>query len=281
MAHSFVERVGAAALHRLNGLRYQGSLFLGAFFALLALHPEDASPESIPETQYKQPLFGNLRNPAILKALLAELHAQAVSSLPLITCLALALGSIVVNLLLSLLTQLDAYDSIGEYLAPAMLRELAPLSCALVMLLRSAPTIVTGCGILSLNHEATSLANMGIGIAAYRHAPIYLAALIGTPLLALYFSLFSLIGGFFIFGYLHDITFDSYMDQLLYGTEFTDLIILFLKAACMALAVSTPAVAHGMRVISPHDVGPRIVSALLQGVGYIVGVEILFLAGGM
>lgn len=114
-------------------------------------------------------------------------------ALPLISIIALLLGAtIVVQAQL-----LDAVpgDVLGRMLVAVVLREIAPLTTALVVAGRSGTAIATELGNMKANNEILGLASMGIDPYRFLVFPRLLGTVISAVVLTVYFGALAIIGG--------------------------------------------------------------------------------------
>jgi phospholipid/cholesterol/gamma-HCH transport system permease protein len=263
MAQTFIHRLGAWGLDWARTYRHMARLL--ALSALAA---------------------GRLAflNRAVLRVLVRQLHFVTVQALPVLVLAALALGSITVFLLLSLLTSLGAYDQIGTYLTRAMCNELAPVTTALLLLLRSGPAVTSELAFMGVNGELETLRMLRIPVDRYVYMPRVLAFSIAGPSLALIFAFVGLVGGFFVLGFGQDITFDNYVDQIVHAVEVENLAVLLSKPLVMCLGVCLVSMAQGAQGLetggSFAQVPHRLIQGMMHSVGLLVAVEILYLSLG-
>ena len=256
MSHLFVQRLGRITIERGRIYAKMAGIFIRTFNAALQL------------------MF---LNRAVFSELTRQLHFVAVQTLPTILFVALVLGSIAVHYLLGLLTGLGAYDEIGKYLTLVMLNELAPIATSLIILLRVVPAVTSEMTLMKINNEVRTLDMLNVGINRYICLPRVLAFGFAGPSLALIFALTGLIGSFLILGYSHDITFDSYLDHLLYGLEFRSLIILLCKPFFMSIGIALVALSHGMTEESTFRLPTALTQGMMESIVMIIFVEIVFL----
>lgn len=219
-----------------------------------------------------------LFNAVVFRTTVRQMDVIAVKALPTVCVSALVLGSITVHYLLSVLTGLGAYDRIGEYLIASLLHEIAPVTCAVILMFRSGTATITEVAHMKLEGELDTLHMLGIPITDYVYLPRVLSFALAGPTLTLVFSLVSMLGGFLILGYFQDITFDNYLDQILYALELNSLVILLLKPLCMALCVAVMSVQRGMSVVGSYsEIPSRLTQGLMYSVGLIIMVEVVFI----
>lgn len=216
-------------------------------------------------------------NRAVFTVLIRQIYFTSVQAIPVIFTSALILGSITVNYLLSILTGFGAYNQVGNFLLGTMLHEIAPVITIIILLLRSGTAVISEIALMKINGEIDALRLMDVSIPKYIFLPRILAFLIAGPSLAIFFSVTGLIGSFFILGYIHDITFDNYLDQLFYAIEIRDVAIVVLKPALMAVAVAGISIQNGMCVRRAFtEVPVMLIRGMMQSVIVIALIEAIF-----
>lgn len=216
-------------------------------------------------------------NAAIFFVLVRQLFFTAVQPLSLILVTALIMGSATVHILLNILISLGAYERIGEYLITAMLHEIAPITCTLILVLRSGTATLTEVALMKINREINTLHSLNIPLAEYIFLPRFLAFLIAGPCLSLYFCIIALLGGFFTLGFLHDINFANYLTRLLVAVEVKDVLILISKSMLMSGLVCLVALQRGLSVERAFtEVPVRLIQGMIQIITLIIVVEVIF-----
>ncbi|MFO7816374.1 MAG: MlaE family ABC transporter permease [Thermodesulfobacteriota bacterium] len=218
-----------------------------------------------------------LFNHAVFRVFIRQVYFTGVQAVPLICISALIIGSILVNYLLSFLTSLNAYDRVGEFLVYVVVQEVGPILCTLIILLRSGTSVLSEVALMKINREFDSLHFMDIDILQYIHLPRIAAFIICGPCLTFIFCAVALVGGFLVLGFLHDITFDSYLYQITYALNFSDLCVLLLKPAVMALAISLVALQKGIEVrTSITEVPIHLIQGMINIIGLLILIEVAF-----
>ncbi|MGM0424333.1 MAG: ABC transporter permease [Thermodesulfobacteriota bacterium] len=84
---------------------------------------------------------------------------------------------------------------VGQLLGLSLFRELSPLVTAIILAGRSGSSFAAELGSMKINEELDALQTMGLNPLRFLIVPRMLAAMLMTPLLSLFFSLFGLLGG--------------------------------------------------------------------------------------
>lgn len=216
-------------------------------------------------------------NHAVYRVLVRQIYFTAVQALPVIAIAALILGSITVHYILSILTGIGSYDKVGSFLITAMLHEIAPMTCCIIMLLRSGTAIISEVALMKINSELDTLNVLGVSISDYLYLPRILAFALCGPMLTISFVVVGLYGGFFTLGYFHDITFDNYLDQLYTAVEVKNIVIVVLKPLFMAVAVALACLQKGLTVHSSFTEVPiKLIQGMMLTVSILVFIEVAF-----
>lgn len=217
-------------------------------------------------------------NRAVFTVTVRQVYFTAVQAMPIVPITALALGSIPVHFLLNLLTNLGAYDEIGGYLTWLMLDEIAPFTCALIITLRSVPAVISEMALMSINKEFDTLRMLGVKEHHYIYLPRIVAFIFAGPSMALIFSVIGLIGSFFVLGYVHDITFNSYLDHILYGIRFSNLVVLLTKPAIMSAGICLISIGRGIQAEKTiTEVPVLLIKGMTECFAFLGFVEVVFI----
>ncbi len=256
MSDTFVHIIGRRVLTRLASWRLILHLFLQAAGAFLRF-----------------PLL----NHAVFRVFIRQVYFTGVQALPLVCIAALVIGSILVNYLLSFLTSLNAYDRVGEFLVYVVVQEVGPIVCTLIILLRSGTAVISEVALMKISREFDSLHFMDINLLDYIHLPRIAAFVICGPCLTFVFSAVALVGGYLVLGFVHNITFDNYVYQLISALNFSDLILLILKPAVMALIIVLVGLQKGIEVrTSITEVPIHLIQGMINIVILLIFVELIF-----
>jgi phospholipid/cholesterol/gamma-HCH transport system permease protein len=149
---------------------------------------------------------GALRRPSKIRwgDVLQVAIAAGVNALPIISMMGLLIGLILAFESALPLKQFGAQVYVANLVAVSVIRELGPLMTAILLAGRSGSAFAAELGTMKVNEEIDALTTMGLGPVRFLVLPRILAAVVITPLLTIYFNLFSLAGAAFVvmsFGY--------------------------------------------------------------------------------
>jgi phospholipid/cholesterol/gamma-HCH transport system permease protein len=215
--------------------------------------------------------------PAVALVLVRQVYFTAVQPLSIILVASLVMGSVTVHYLLQLLLGLGAYEQIGSFLIRVMLHEIAPITCSLIILLRSGTAVLTELALMKINGEIDTLHSLNIAMDDYVYLPRIVAFALAGPCLSIVFCLIALLGGFMILGYWHDITFANYKDRLFNALEIKDLIVLVTKSTIMSVVACLVALQRGFSADRAFtEIPVLLIQGMMQSITLLIGVEILF-----
>lgn len=218
--------------------------------------------------------------PAVALVVVRQIYFTAVQPLSVILASSLVIGSVTVHYLLQLLLNLGAYEQIGDFLIKAMLHEIAPIACSLIILLRSGTAVLAEVSLMKINGEIDTLHSLNIAPEDYIFLPRILAFALAGPCLSVCFSVIGLMGSFLILGYWHDITFANYTMRLLNAIEIKNLTIMAGKSATMSVLICLVALQRGFSVDRAFTEVPiRLIQGMMQAITLLIIVEILFSLG--
>jgi phospholipid/cholesterol/gamma-HCH transport system permease protein len=218
-----VEQVSSAtdwAARRLAALGRYG-LFLGA----VALHLA---------TPWRQP-----------RALLRQLHFIGARSVTVIAVAGAFVGMVVALQFHDTLVRFGAVSLLGAAVGLALIRELAPVLTALIVIGRVGSAMCAEIGIMRSDHQIDALECMAIDPYAYLIAPRFLATLIAVPLLTALFNVVGIAGGWFVGVVLFDLAEGAYFVSMADSVLWRDVVMDMTKAVSFALIIVWVCTAKG------------------------------------
>lgn len=221
---------------------------------------------------------------AIFSVVSAQIYFTGFQALPLISVLALATGGVVILQASSNLSLLGGGAMLGNLMVAIVVRELAPLLTALIVIARSGTAVASEIGNMRVNREIEALEVMGIHPLSYVVFPRLIGGVVSVICLAIYFTLTACLGGFLVNSLIHNLSFDFYVDSLARAFSSVDVGLFFLKNAFSGLIIFVICCYQGLLVKqSPHEVPQVTTKAVVNSVIYVVlfnmTVTILFYLG--
>ena len=207
----------------------------------------------------------------VLSVVSAQIYFTGFQALPLISVLALASGSIVILQSSSNLSLLGGTSMVGDLMVAIIVRELAPLLTALIVIARSGTAVASEIGNMRVNREIEALEAMGIHPLSYVVFPRLLGGIISVVCLSIYFVLVACMGGYFVTSLLQHMPFSFYTDLLARAFAGADLGLFFLKNTFSGAIIFMIACYQGFLVKqSPHEVPQVTTKAVVNSVIYVV-----------
>ena len=201
----------------------------------------------------------------------AQIYFTGWQALPLISVLALGVGTITILQSLANLTLLGGTQMIGSFLIVMILRETGPLLVALVVVARSGTAVASEVGNMRANREIEALESMGINPLSFIVFPRVVGGIISVLGLAFYFNFVALIGGFLVTRFFHDIPFSFYAGSLMNAFAKEDVLIFLLKNGFSGMIIFVVCCFQGLSVKrSPHEVPQVTTQAVMHSIIFVV-----------
>ncbi|MBX3022243.1 MAG: ABC transporter permease [Bdellovibrionales bacterium] len=210
-----------------------------------------------------------------------QIYFTGFQALPLISVLAIASGSIVMLQTSSNLSLLGGNAMLGELMVGIVVRELAPLLTALIVIARSGTAVASDLGNMRVNREIEALEVMGINPLSYIVFPRLLGGIVSVICLSVYFVMVACWGGFLVNMMLRNMQFDFFADSLARAFTSADVGLFFLKNAFGGATIFMICCYQGLQVKqAPHEVPQVTTKAVVNSVIYVTAfnmtVTILF-----
>ncbi|HMN95011.1 MAG TPA: MlaE family lipid ABC transporter permease subunit [Phycisphaerales bacterium] len=249
-APGFVVQVGRAASQILGDLR-QLIAFLGHL--LMALGWALAHPHRIR-----------------WRDVLLTCEKAGANAVPVVCLLGFLMGLIISFQSAGQLQALGVESTIPMLMAFAMVRELGPLVTAIILAGRSGSAFAAELGTMKVTEELNALTTLGVDPVRFLVVPRLLAAMVMTPLLSIFATLFGLAGGYIIMASLgYGLPF--YVNEVLRAVDWVDFAGGLFKAVVFAFLVAAVGCVRGFQTRSgPGAVGDSTTRAVVTGIVLIV-----------
>ena len=209
----------------------------------------------------------------------AQVDRAGVRLLPGVVFLGLALGLVIVGQTVSLLTKVGAEQYAGTVMVTVLVRELGPLSAALLVLARVGTAIVIELGLSRAQGEVEALEALGIDPVHYLVMPrvIGLAAAIFS--LTVYLIIVALLSGYlFVFVQNVPLTPADYFGQIARALVWQDFALLGLKTLAFGATIAVVTCYHGLaQRLRLEEVSDATTRAVAQSVAGCVLADALFI----
>ena len=217
----------------------------------------------------------------ILSVVLMQIYFTGWQAIPLITILSLATGTMIILQSLSELNLLGGTQMMGGLLIAIVVREVAPLLTALLVVARSGTAVASELGNMRANREIEALESMGINPISFIVLPRLMGGVISVVSLSIYFVLIALMGGFALVKFFQPISFHFYMESLTRAVAREDVGLFLLKNTFSGIIIFAVSCERGLSVQrSPTEVPVVTTQAVVKSIIYVIvfnlSVSILF-----
>jgi phospholipid/cholesterol/gamma-HCH transport system permease protein len=255
-ARGFLEQIGRGAAGLAGDLRTMVG-FLGELVAALAwavLHP-------------RRLRWADLLTVAV---------KAGVDAVPVVSLLGFLIGVILAYQCAVAMQRYGITSAIPAVVGIAMFRELGPLITAVLLAGRSGSAYAAEIGTMTVTEEVSALRTLGLNPVRFLAVPRVLAAMLVTPLLAVFCNLLGVLGGYTVMaGY--QFTFAQYLNAVRHATNYQDLLGGVLKTVAFAFIVGGIGCLRGLRTgDGPGAVGDSTTRAVVAGIVLVIVADGLF-----
>lgn len=215
----------------------------------------------------------------LLPMIRREIARGGVRLLPMFLFLAGALGLVVIGQTVSWLTRVGAIEYLGTVMVVVVVRELGPLTTALVLLARVGTAHVVELGTARALGEVEALEALGIDPVHYLVVPRVVGVAVSLFALTVYLILGALLSGY-VWAFIQDVPLlpGDYFRQLAGALGWMDFLLLGLKTLGFGFVIAIITCYHGLaQPLRIQDVSAATVSATAQSVVACVLLDALFL----
>lgn len=207
-----------------------------------------------------------------------QVFFTGVEALPLVSVIAMLLGATIV-IQAQLLGAVPG-DVLGRMLVAVVLREIAPLSTAIVVTGRSGTAIATELGNMKVNNEILGLASLGIDPYRFLVFPRLMGTVISVLVLTVYFGALAIMGGFLANLVLYNSSLGSMQSGFAEALVPLDLPLFLCKGVGLGVLAGWLCCHFGMEVgASPTEVPQRASQAVVSSMVACVVFNTLVTAG--
>jgi phospholipid/cholesterol/gamma-HCH transport system permease protein len=186
------------------------------------------------------------RNLAIRNVLMKQIYFTGLEASGIIITIAAILGSIVIAQVVSLVGSNGTLA--GKILVWVVLRELAPLLTALIVIARSGTAIAAELGSMKINGEIESIEMMGIPVDRYLLLPRIVGVSLSIVILTVYFVICSCVAGFVVVSVGWHVPYDQFVNGIRSALGVRETVALFSKSLMFGLTISATCCWFGLSV---------------------------------
>ena len=222
--------------------------------------------------------FGDARQ-VIRPRMLQELSRAGLRLLPMFLFISAALGLLVIGQTVSWLTRVGAMNFLGTIMVVVVVRELGPLTAALLVLARIGTANVIELGTARAMGEVEALEALGIDPVHYLVVPRVIGMALGVFALTVYLILGALLSGY-LWAFLQDVPLrpGDYFHQLANALSGMDFALLAIKTVAFGFIIALVTCYHGLaQPLRLEQVSSATVAAVAQSVIACVLIDALFI----
>jgi len=199
-----------------------------------------------------------------------------VDAVPVVSLLGFLIGVILAYQCAVAMQRYGITSAIPAVVGIAMFRELGPLITAVLLAGRSGSAYAAEIGTMTVTEEVSALRTLGLNPVRFLAVPRVLAAMLVTPLLAVFCNLLGVLGGYTVMaGY--QFTFAQYVNAVRHATNYQDLAGGVLKTVAFAFIVGGIGCLRGLRTgDGPGAVGDSTTRAVVAGIVLVIVTDGLF-----
>jgi phospholipid/cholesterol/gamma-HCH transport system permease protein len=212
-------------------------------------------------------------------AIYQQINHCGVRLLPVGLFIAGALGLVVVGQTVALLSRVGAQDLIGTVMVTAVVRELGPLTAAMLVLVRSGASTVIELGNARAQGEVETLEALCIDPIHYQVVPRVVGMMCAVFGLTIYLVVGALASGYLV-AFLQDVPLapGDYIRQIAVSLHWLDFLLLITKTTGFGLVIAVTACYHGLaRPLTLQDVSNATIRAVVQSLVGCVFLDALFI----
>jgi phospholipid/cholesterol/gamma-HCH transport system permease protein len=203
----------------------------------------------------------------IASVICSQIYFTGFQALPLISVLATAAGALVVLQSTSQFSLMGGGSGIGQLMVVIVVRELAPLMTALIVIARSGTAVASEIGTMRVNREIQALESMGINPQSFIIFPRVVGGVVSVICLSIYFLFGSILGGLVIAKVLQGLPVGFYFDSITQAFTHADVWLFILKNLFSGVIIFTVASYQGLRVkAGPHEVPQVTTKAVMDSI---------------
>lgn len=173
--------------------------------------------------------------PYKIRPIIKQIHFIGARSLLLISVSGVFIGMVVALQFYAALVRLGSVALLGAAVGLVLVRELAPLLTALVVIGRAGSSICAEIAIMRNENQIDALDCMAIDPYQFLIVPRLVAALICIPILSCVFTTVGIFGGYFVGGILFGVSPGSFFGGMYDAVLWRDILMMVLKAIAFGL----------------------------------------------
>jgi phospholipid/cholesterol/gamma-HCH transport system permease protein len=212
-----------------------------------------------------------------LRSTLFNLQIGGFAALPIIGLSAALLGLVVAYQGADQLRHYGANIFVVELVGYAMLREFAPLICAIIIAGRSGSAYAAQIGSMLVNEEIDAMRTIGIDPLEMLVLPKLFAMLLALPLLTLFADVTGVLGGMLMAQSRLDVTYPEFLQRFASQVHLSALLLGLGKSVVFALVITVLGCFQGFRTKGSADsVGRQTTRSVVLAIFFVIMADALF-----
>lgn len=204
-----------------------------------------------------------------------QTYFTGVQALGLVTALAAIVGVGVGIEISAILAAIGNPAMINKIFYDLVIREIAPLATAMIIVGRSGAAVATELATITVNKEIETYKSLGINIHHFLLYPRLFGITLSTIALSSYFAAVAIMMGAFLVYIQSGVPFTTYIARVTEEGRYSDVIVFFIKSALNGISIAIISCWMGLKVKpSPTEI-PRAAS----GAVILCGVSIIVISG--
>jgi len=177
---------------------------------------------------------------------LKQIYFTGLQASGIIVTIAAILGAVIITQVVSLVGNNGSLT--GKILVWVVLRELAPLLTAIIVIARSGTAIAAELGSMKINGEIEAIEMLGIPADRYLILPRILGVSVSVVILTFYFVLCSCVASFLVASFVWHIPYQQFVQGIMLSLGVEEVIILFSKSLFFGLFIPATCCCYGLAV---------------------------------
>jgi len=217
-----------------------------------------------------------LSRPAVTNVVVRQLYFTGVQSLLWVTVMALAVGVATVYNIASFARSVQDLSLIGRLINTLLVQEIAPMIVVLFLLIRSGVAVVSEVGHMQGRGEDVFLHSLGISLFEYVYLPRVLAFALCGLILTFIFVIVSIWMGGLLLSWMYVLNFSEFLVEVQRGTEFKEVVGMFLKGLIYPLLSCMVLIDQGRCVGSdPNQIPVRVSTGVMGVMMLVLGLDMI------
>jgi len=219
-----------------------------------------------------------LSRPAVMDVVIRQLYFTGVQSLIWIVVIALLAGVLAVYNITVFARSVQDLLLIGSLINSLLVQEIAPMVVAFFLLVRSGVAVVTEVGHMQARGEDTFLHSLGISLFEYIYLPRALAFALSGLILTFVFVVISIWVGGLLLSWMYVLNFSEFLVEVQRGTEFKEVMVMFLKGVSYPLLSCMVLIDQGRCVgLDPNQIPIRVSSGVMGVVMLVLTLDVVWM----